>query len=137
MTEKNNRLILHELDHVALSVSDPAKSAEWYHAVLGLERRHANVWGDYPIMMCAGNSGVALFALRGSAHVKTADANEGLTIRHFAFRTDWKNFTQAKEYLRRHQIPFQPEDHIISQSIYDNDPDGHQIEITTYDLESR
>lgn len=137
MTEKNKPFTLQELDHVALTVSNPAKSAEWYRSVLGLERRHADMWGDYPIMMCAGNSGVALFPLRKPVAGNLPKAKESLTVRHFAFRTDWKNFTQAKDHLHRHQVPFQSEDHTISQSIYFKDPDGHQIEITTYDLQKR
>jgi catechol 2,3-dioxygenase-like lactoylglutathione lyase family enzyme len=53
-------------------------------------------------------------------------------MRHLAFRTDQTNFQRAQAELRGQQIPFQFEDHQIAHSIYFRDPDGHQIEITTY-----
>lgn len=57
---------LDQIDHVALTVSDPQKSLEWYRDVLGLERRYEDAWGDYPIVVCAGETGIALFPLKES-----------------------------------------------------------------------
>jgi len=51
---------------------------------------------------------------------------------HVAFRTDRPHFQQAQAELGLRKIPFEFQDHQISQSIYFHDPDGHQIEITTY-----
>ena len=122
---------LNQIDHVALAVNDPAKSAEWYRSVLGLERRHQQVWGDRPIMMCVGNTCVALFPAKGEP-VPTAPSN--LAMRHLAFRADRHNFALAQTELRNRQIPFEFQDHQIAHSIYFQDPDGYQLEITTYDL---
>jgi len=124
--------MLQQLDHIALAVADPQKSAVWYHEVLGLERRHQAVWGDHPIMMAAGNTMIALFPAATGAAASQPEA--GIGLRHFAFRADWKNFNQAKAELARRGIAFHEEDHQISRSIYFHDPDGFQIEITTYDL---
>jgi len=36
---------IRHIDHVALTVKDVERSVAWYHDVLGLERRHQEVWG--------------------------------------------------------------------------------------------
>ncbi len=53
------------LDHVALTVRDVARSVAWYQDVLGLERAHEDVWGDIPAFVLTGNSGLALFPVKG------------------------------------------------------------------------
>lgn len=122
---------LEQLDHVAIAVADPMKSAAWYGEVLGLARRHQEVWGDYPIMMAAGTTMVALFP--ANAMERATPVAVGLHLRHFAFRADWSNYQQAQASLAQRGIQFEEQDHIIARSIYFRDPDGHQIEITTYD----
>ena len=124
-------MTLSQIDHVALAVREPAKSAEWYRSVLGLERRHQQVWGDWPIMMCAGETCLALFPAKGD---KIAGPSPNVAMRHLAFRVDKKNFALAQAELQRRQIAFEFQDHQIAHSIYFHDPDGYQLEITTYDL---
>ena len=123
-------LRLTQIDHVALAVTDPSKSAQWYQAVLGLERRHQEVWGDCPVMMCVGDTCVALFPAKPS---QLGDSS-GLSMRHLAFRADRQNFSLAQATLRRLEIPFDFQDHQIAHSIYFRDPDAYQLEITTYEL---
>jgi catechol 2,3-dioxygenase-like lactoylglutathione lyase family enzyme len=53
---------------------------------------------------------------------------------HLAFRANRENFLVAQEELKRRDIHFEFEDHDISHSIYFRDPDGHRLEITTYEL---
>jgi catechol 2,3-dioxygenase-like lactoylglutathione lyase family enzyme len=53
---------------------------------------------------------------------------------HLAFRANYDGFLTAQEELRRRGIKFEFQDHEISHSIYFRDPDGHELEITTYDL---
>jgi len=53
---------------------------------------------------------------------------------HFAFRADRENFLRAQDELKERAIPFDFQDHEISHSIYFRDLDGHEIEITTYEL---
>ena len=55
---------------------------------------------------------------------------------HLAFRADSENFLAAQRELEKRGIKFEFQDHEISHSIYFRDPDGHQLEITTYELEN-
>jgi catechol 2,3-dioxygenase-like lactoylglutathione lyase family enzyme len=54
---------------------------------------------------------------------------------HLAMRANRKNFLAAQEELKRRGIKFEFQDHEIAHSIYFRDPDDHQLEITTYELE--
>ncbi len=122
------------LDHVAIPVTDLNRSIAWYQDVLGLERRYEKEWGDYPAMLCAGDSCVALIHPPNS--VPNPDrGKEGLVPdRHIAFNVDRESFDEAVGEIRDRGIPFTYDDHEISLSIYFFDPDGHWIEITTFDL---
>ena len=55
---------------------------------------------------------------------------------HLAFRANRENFLGAQHELKKRGIKFEFQDHEISHSIYFRDPDGHELEITTYDLTS-
>ena len=125
---------LEGLDHVAITVRDPLSSMVWYQDVLGLERRFEEAWGDYPIVMLAGESGVALFPASSADPETVPDKRNTITMRHFAFRVDSENFKRVQERMRWSGVEFTREDHGVSHSIYIRDPDGHEIEITTYDL---
>jgi catechol 2,3-dioxygenase-like lactoylglutathione lyase family enzyme len=125
---------LEGLDHVALTVSDLNKSIAWYRDVLGLERRHADVWGDVPTFMCAGSTGLALFPADVPFPAVKPDATQTLVMRHLAFRADRNNFEAAQKHLKELGVEFAFQDHEISHSIYFSDPDGHRLEITTYEL---
>ncbi len=48
-----------------------------------------------------------------------------------------ENFLAAQRELKKRGIKFEFQDHEISQSVNFLDPDGHQLEITTYELEKR
>lgn len=131
-----DRFRIEGLDHVALAVRGVARSAAWYQDVLGLERRHEDVWGDCPAVMAAGDSGLALFAVQG-ASPKPRPGRDVLTMRHVAFRVSAENFAKARQQLAARGIAVEFQDHQIAQSIYLHDPDGHEIELTTYELVSR
>jgi len=65
---------VNRLDHVALTVRDVQRSIAWYRDVLGLERRHEQAWGDYPVMLFAGDTkGLALDTERLVLKVVEAD----------------------------------------------------------------
>jgi catechol 2,3-dioxygenase-like lactoylglutathione lyase family enzyme len=124
---------LQSIDHVALSVRDVEKSAQWYCDVLGFERQHDDVWKGFPVFVGKNDAAVALFPLRDGENPKSPSA--GTRVLHFAFRADRSNFLAAQKELTDRKIPFDFQDHHISHSIYFADPDGHKIEITTYELE--
>jgi catechol 2,3-dioxygenase-like lactoylglutathione lyase family enzyme len=124
---------LQHIDHVAITVADLARSLAWYRDVLGLERRHQKAWGDVPTMLCAGETCLALF-LSDAPDPKVMDVRATVSMRHVAFRVDGANFAAAQERFRELGVEFEPADHGIARSVYISDPDGHRIEITTYDI---
>lgn len=126
-------LKVQQIDHVAITVSDLERSRDWYRDVLGLARRHEEEWGDVPTMMCAGETCVALFPSDGP-DVEKVNMNETVSMRHFAFRVDRANFEEAKRQFGERRIAFESANHGIAHSVYIHDPDGHRIEITTYDV---
>ena len=119
------------LDHVALTVRDVARSVAWYRDVLGLERRYEAVWGDYPAVVGAGTTALALFP----APVPEPGPPPGrdvLSVRHIAFRVDRATFERARGELEARGLAPTYQDHTAAHSLYFTDPDGHQLEITTY-----
>jgi catechol 2,3-dioxygenase-like lactoylglutathione lyase family enzyme len=121
------------IDHVAIAVRDVSLSAAWYQRVLGLERIHEEIWGDFPAMVGAGATAIALFPVHGDEPKPRPD-RETLAMRHLAFRVGREGFHEAQRQLKSQDIPFVFQDHQIAQSIYFHDLDGHEIEITTYEL---
>lgn len=120
------------LDHIAISVRDQAAAIDWYADVLGLERRHPE-WGDFPAMLCAGETCIALFP---ASEVETAGGSpeNGMGLRHFAFRVDAPSFERAQDELQRRGIDFRFSDHGTAHSIYFSDLDGYKLELTTYEV---
>ena len=123
---------LQAIDHVALAVRDVERSAQWYVDVLGFERQHGDVWGNYPVFVGRNDAAIALFPIRDKESGKSTPASA--RVLHFAFRADRKNFLSAQRELKSRGIEFEFHDHKISHSIYFYDPDRHEIEITTYEL---
>jgi len=124
---------LERIDHVAITVKDIEHSAKWYKDVLGLERYYKEAWNGVPIMIGKGGTCIALFKAIGENPYPPPDRNT-LAMMHLAFRADRKNFEEAKKVLNEEGIKFEFQDHDISHSIYFKDPDGHELEITTYEL---
>jgi catechol 2,3-dioxygenase-like lactoylglutathione lyase family enzyme len=123
---------LEGIDHVALSVRDVERAARWYIDVLGFEKRYADVWGGVPTFIGKGTTAIALFPARGGD--KENSASGKIRMLHLALRANRRNFLIAQDELKRRGIRFEFQDHEISHSIYFTDPDGHNLEITTYEL---
>src|ERR1041385_6782879 len=125
---------LQGIDHVAIGVRDIERSVQWYPEVLGFERLHDGVWNGVPTFVGKGNTGIALFPASPDAK-STPLTRRDVRMLHLAFRADRENFLAAQRELEKRGIKFEFQDHEISHSIYFRDPDGHQLEITTYELE--
>ena len=118
------------VDHVGLAVKDVRKSVDWYREMFGLERLYEDVRGDFPGVVGIGDTSVAFFP----SDDPDIPLPAGLPIHHLAFRVDRVNFEMAQEMLRQKGIEFEFQDHTIVHSVYFHDPDGHLIELMTYEL---
>jgi catechol 2,3-dioxygenase-like lactoylglutathione lyase family enzyme len=120
---------LEALDHIGLAVDNVDRSIRWYQDVLGLIRVHEETWGDFPAVLVANGSGIALFPRDGTPNIARGDDDMG----HIGFRTSRRGLEQAKAEAGEKSIEYHEGDYCIAWSIYFDDPDGHQIEITTYE----
>ncbi len=131
---------LEGIDHVALSVCDVERAAQWYMDVLGFERQFDGMWDGVPVFIGKGTTALALFPVRSiesgrNGRIRPASpCTADIRMLHLAMRANRKNFVAAQEELKRRGIKFEFQDHEISHSIYFRDPDGHHLEITTYEL---
>lgn len=123
------------IDHIAILVRDVRASAAWYERVLGLRRLHEEVWGDFPAVVGTHGTALALFPV-ASEDPKPRPERDTIAMRHVAFRLSADNLKAAKRYLSELGIPFTEQDHQIAQSIYLFDPDGHELELTTYEVQA-
>jgi catechol 2,3-dioxygenase-like lactoylglutathione lyase family enzyme len=119
------------LDHVGLTVADLGRSIRWYQEVLGLRRAHEAAWGEFPAVLEANGSGVALFPRDAGDPPPPPDP-----LRHVAFRTSRRGLEAAKAELGARGIAFEERAYGVAWSVYTPDPDGHLAEITTYEVPS-
>ena len=124
---------LQHIDHIALTVRDVAASTRWYCDVLGFEHRFPGLWDGVPAMLFIGDTGLALFPV-SSDDPASPPGSDTIAVMHVAFRVNREAFQTAQDDLRSRGIAFNFQDHDISHSIYFYDPDGHQLEITTYEI---
>ncbi len=130
MHKESHDIKLEFLDHVAIRVKDLEASVAWYQKVLGLKRYQLPEWGDFPIFMLSGKSGIALFP----ANLNDAECDNNsrnVKIDHFAFNVTKANFEKAKRKYEALNLDFDIQDHYYFDSIYTKDPDGHTVELTT------
>jgi catechol 2,3-dioxygenase-like lactoylglutathione lyase family enzyme len=122
---------LERIDHVGLNVRDLRASADFYSRVFGFGIVHkwTTTW-----MVGAGSIRLGLFQRPAASPLCNIDNAVALTHLALRLRTDAAGFEAAQQELRSLGIEFDdPEDTGIAYSIFILDPDGHQIEITTYD----
>ncbi|KYG72836.1 VOC family protein [Roseivirga echinicomitans] len=130
MSNDSNEIEIQFLDHVAIRVKDLNQSVEWYQKVLGLRKYQLPAWGEYPIFMLSGKTGVALFpATVTDPQLDLTSKN--VKIDHFSFNVTNDNFEKAKRKYAALNLEFTIQDHHYFHSIYTKDPDGHTVELTT------
>jgi catechol 2,3-dioxygenase len=109
---------------VHLTVSDLARSLDFYRSALGLEVQDE---GDGRAALGAG--GTELLVLREQPGAPPADGHTGLF--HFALLLpDRTALARFLAHAARERVPLQGlSDHYVSEAIYLGDPDHHGIEI--------
>ena len=125
----DNKIEIDFLDHVAIRVADLEASANWYEEVLGLKRYQLPAWGEFPIFMLSGKTGVAIFPANLD-DPKLNPASRNIKIDHFAFNVNRENFEKAEKRYQELGLEFNIQDHHYFDSIYTQDPDGHTVELT-------
>jgi catechol 2,3-dioxygenase-like lactoylglutathione lyase family enzyme len=136
MIDKEHKIEIGFLDHVAIRVADMEASALWYEEVLGLKRYKLPEWGDFPIFMLSGKSGIALFPANPT-DTKLEPSSKNVKIDHFAFNVTRENFEKAKKSYTELNLDFEIQDHHYFDSIYTKDPDGHTVELTTIKVKEK
>ena len=120
---------LDALDHVSLNVRDRAAAIAWYRDVLGLRQKNQPTRDDWPVFMGEFGACVGLF----QAATESPDrAEESTGLRHLAFAVGRHDLGVAQEHLRELGIEFRFVDHGNAHSIYVSDPDGNDVELTSY-----
>ena len=105
------------IDHVSLDVHDRPASIAWYEEVLGLHPHHRHDVRDEPVFLGPAGARLGLFAERPPG------------LRHVALATDQVGQRRLVARLDRLGIPYQPERHRDSDSVYLRDPDGAVLEV--------
>jgi catechol 2,3-dioxygenase-like lactoylglutathione lyase family enzyme len=117
------------IDHAAINVKNLQTTFDWYNKVFGFEIIHkwTHTW-------MIGNEliKIGVFERPDASNITGIDRNI-IAIQHFAFLTDKDGFDAAVAEIDKLGLPHDPvEDTKIAFSIFLADPDGHQVEITTY-----
>ena len=126
---------INSLDHVAIRAKDMNISMEWYTRVMGLKKYQLEKWGEFPVFMLAGKTGVAIFPANLEHEALNPESRNvipiAIGIDHFAFNVSNTDFKKAQDYFKRIGQEFQFKDHHYFHSIYLKDPDNHTVELTT------
>jgi catechol 2,3-dioxygenase-like lactoylglutathione lyase family enzyme len=113
----DNKISIDFLDHVAIRVKNLNISVEWYEKVLGLKKYQLAEWGDHPIFLLSGKSGLALFPAN-TDDTELDPKSRNIKIDHFAFNVTNENFEKAKKWYKELNLEFNIQDHHYFHSIY-------------------
>ena len=118
------------LDHIDIHVKDMDISIEWYSRVMCLKKYQLEKWGEFPVFMLSGKSGIAIFPANLDDE-KCNQESRNVKIDHFAFNVSNEDFKKAQDYFNEINVLFEFQDHHYFHSIYLKDPDNHTVELTT------
>ena len=118
------------LDHVAIRVKNMEVSIEWYTRVMGLKLYKLKEWGEFPVFMLSGKTGIAIFPSNLNDE-ECSQLSKNVKIDHFAFNVSNEDFKKAQDYFNVINESFEFQDHHYLHSIYLKDPDQHNVELTT------
>jgi catechol 2,3-dioxygenase-like lactoylglutathione lyase family enzyme len=119
---------LNGIDHIAVNVTDLEISTKWYADVFGFRVLHR--WTT-TVMVGRGNMKIGLFQRPKAGMVD--DIDNKLAFTHAAFLVDGDKFDNTLAQVKSMGIAVDgPEDSGIALSFFFRDPDGHQMEVTTY-----
>ncbi len=109
---------------VHLEVRDLERTARFWEKLFGFERRASD-----SSSIAVGTAEETLLVLHGGARVRFQKGHSG--IYHVAIHPpNARDFARIFKLLIDHKYPIAPTDHTFSKSIYLDDPDGINIEIT-------
>lgn len=125
--QKENRVKIKSLGHVVVRVSNLSRSEAFYQDVLGL-----NVCAHYT----RNGANMAFFTL-GNHHDfaiserPELDTRKGSGLDHVAFKIgdSLDDLVDAKRRMEAHGVAIHPVDHVVTKSIYIEDPDGNGVEL--------
>jgi len=104
------------IDHVSLNAADRPRTLDWYAQVLGLNgNRHDRL--DEPVFLGPDRAQLGIFG------------DEAPGLKHIAIATDEASQRALVARLETLGIPYTPERHRSSFSIYFADPDGARLEV--------
>jgi catechol 2,3-dioxygenase len=117
--------------HVVLKVRDIERAARFYRDVLGLKEVARGTFGRPMAFFSTGDNhhDVAVMEVGADA---PAPPPEATGLSHVALRigTSLDELRAAHAHLAAHGITqMRMRDHVVSQSIYVNDPDGNNVEL--------
>ena len=143
-SEKMEKFRVDHLDHVELFVEDRYEAAAWYRRTLGLETLvEREGWADDPRgpLMISSDGGATMLALFEG---RPPGKREIAGFRRVAFRVGGEDFMRFLDHAAKLGLETpQGEkidraaaiDHNGAFSVYFQDPWGHLLEVTTYEVE--
>lgn len=119
---------LQRVDHFAINAMSLGRSAAWYESVFKMKPIHK--WDGVWLL---GNGHLRIGIFQAPAGASRPDRVERtIGILHVAFLINMGELSQMRAILTEAKIPFREEDIGVANSIFLNDPDGHEIELIHY-----
>lgn len=140
-------------DHVAIGVANLSVSRHWYMSVLGLEdymQHEPTFIGPDLAFLRSGDAALALLHIDTNADGASSSFDRWKVVSraqkgHFAFRTDgatfWRLHAALPGLLSAHRVGLQQsvavlcDDFAVQLSMFFEDPDGNEVEVTTWECE--